>query len=223
MKKYRIAFIGFAHVHAPGFLQMFSLHSQVEMVACADLPPSSPSLSMEEGTRGYNIALASDRFGMKVYPDAEELFKNEKIDILVSCAENAKHSEVVRIAAKHGCHCVLEKPMAMSLAKAEDMARCMEEVGKMLVINWPTSWNPDLRSAEALIRKGVIGRVLKFRFMNSSSLGPFSYGQNMTDTEKAAEWWYRSEDGGGHSWTIAATAVCCPRGSLAIRPRAPMA
>jgi predicted dehydrogenase len=197
MKKYRAAFIGFAHVHAPGFLQMFSQHELVEMVACADLPSSAESLSMEQGTRKSNLALAMDGYDMKTYPNAEELFKNEKIDIVLSCAENAKHGEAVRIAAEHGCHCLLEKPMATDLAMAEDMARRMRAAGKMLVINWPTTWSPELRAAEALIRKGAIGRVLKFHYANGSSLGPFSYGQTMTDAEKAAEWWYRPQDGGG--------------------------
>lgn len=197
MKTYRAAFIGFAHVHAPGFLAMFSQHPQVELAACADLPPSVPSVSGEQGTRGANLALAGDAYGMKRYADAETLFSNEDIDIVISCAENAKHGEVVRMAAAHGCHCLLEKPMATNLQMAEDMVSRMRKAGKTLVINWPTTWDPSLRAAEALVRKGAVGRVLKFRYMNGASLGPFSYGQNLTDDEKAAEWWYRPEDGGG--------------------------
>lgn len=197
MKKYRAAFIGFAHVHAPGFLQMFSQHEQVDMVACADLPAAVDSISTEQGTRKSNLALAMDGFGMKAYPNAGELFKNEKIDIVLSCAENAKHGEAARIAAEHGCHCLLEKPMATDYPMALNMSRRMRVAGRLLVINWPTTWSPELRAAEAIIRKGAIGRVLKFRFANGSSLGPFSYGQTMTDAEKAAEWWYRPEDGGG--------------------------
>jgi predicted dehydrogenase len=176
---------------------MFSQHELVEMVACADLEASAESLSLEEGTRKSNLLLAMDGFGMKPYPNADALFKNEEIDIVLSCAENAKHGQAVRIAAEHGCHCLLEKPMATNYAMAVDMAERMRSAGKMLVINWPTTWSPELRAAEALIRKGAIGRVLKFHFANGSSLGPFSYGQTMTDAEKAAEWWYRPEDGGG--------------------------
>lgn len=197
MKKYKAVFIGFAHVHAPGFLQMFGNHELVELTACADLLSSAPSVSMEEGTRGNNLNLARDAFGMKGYPDAATLFKHEAADIVLSCAENARHGEVAQLAAAHGCHCVLEKPMATSLGMAREMVRVMSEAGKKLVINWPTSWAPELRLAEALIRAGAIGRVLKFRHMNGSSLGPFSYGQNLTEAEKAAEWWYREEDGGG--------------------------
>ena len=39
--------------------------------------------------------------------------------------------------------------------------------------------------------------MLKFHFSNSSSLGPFSYGQTMTGEQLAAEWWYQPEQGGG--------------------------
>jgi predicted dehydrogenase len=156
-----------------------------------------PSLSDAEGTRLSNLKLAQGRYRMKAYGSAEELFANESVDIVLSCAENSRHGEVARIAAEHGCHCVLEKPMATSLAMAGGMARLMRDAGRMLAINWPTTWSPELRAAEALVRGGAVGRVLKLRYMNGSSLGPFSYGQNLTDREKAAEWWYRCEDGGG--------------------------
>jgi predicted dehydrogenase len=197
LKKYRVAVIGFAHVHASGMMEAFAQDERVEMAACADLPPAVPSHSMAEGTRGYHLALASERYGMKVYPDAAGLFATERIDIILSCAENVRHGAVAELAAKHGCHLVFEKPMATDYIMAENMVRVMNEAGKKLVINWPTAWSGDLAKARELISQGVIGRVLKLHYSNSSSLGPFSYGQNMTGAEMAAEWWYQPAEGGG--------------------------
>ena len=87
--------------------------------------------------------------------------------------------------------------MATRYIDARKMARAMAQAGKKLVVNWPNAWSAELHLARSLIARGAIGRVLKFNYANSSSMGPFSYGQHMTGEEMAAEWWYQPEAGGG--------------------------
>ena len=45
--------------------------------------------------------------------------------------------------------------------------------------------------------EGVIGKVYRFQFRNPDSLGPFSYGQVMTDRQLGKEWWHQEAAGGG--------------------------
>lgn len=42
-----------------------------------------------------------------------------------------------------------------------------------------------------------MGKVYRFQFRNPDSLGPFSYGQVMTDRQLGKEWWHQEAAGGG--------------------------
>ena len=44
---------------------------------------------------------------------------------------------------------------------------------------------------------GIIGDLQRFTYTNAESMGPFSYGQSLTDEEKMHEWWYHRRYGGG--------------------------
>ena len=48
-------------------------------------------------------------------------------------------------------------------------------------------------------------------YRNSYSMGPHSWGQSLTDAEKAAEWWYRPEDRGGAYWDYCCYGACLSR------------
>ena len=48
----------------------------------------------------------------KSYDDYHEMLDQEKIDIVICCAENAQHPAVVEACAQHGVHVIIEKPMA---------------------------------------------------------------------------------------------------------------
>ena len=80
MQQYRVAVIGFAHVHAPGMMEAFARHPRAVLTACADLPPLTPSLSMETGTRGSNLQMARDHYGMRVYESAQALLETEPVN-----------------------------------------------------------------------------------------------------------------------------------------------
>ncbi len=197
MKKLKIAVVGLAHVHAPGMMEAFAQDARAELTACADLPAAMQPLSAGRGTRLSNVALARDHYGMAVYEDAERLLCDVKPDIILSCAENTRHLAVAELAARHGCHLVFEKPMATRYADARRMAALMEQVGRKLVINWPTAWGGVFQKARGVIAGGAIGTVLRLRWTNGSSFGPFSYGEGLTPEEMAAEWWYQPAQGGG--------------------------
>ena len=55
-------------------------------------------------------------------PPAEELYDAAKPQAIITCADNARAAEVVAEAAARGVHVMKEKPMAATLALAEQMA-----------------------------------------------------------------------------------------------------
>ena len=197
-KKYRIAAIGFAHVHMDSTLRLFAeCKDKIEFVAAADIKPKVPSESNEGGTRYTQLNKAIEHYGFKKYDDYEKLLDENQYDIALVCAENVFHPEVMEKILRKGIHVVVEKPLAMTMEGALRIERASRETGAKVITNWPTAWYPAVRKAKELVDSGEIGKLFKFYYRNQDSLGPFSYGQNMTDIEKGREWWYQADTGGG--------------------------
>jgi glucose-fructose oxidoreductase len=91
-----------------------------------------------------------------------------------------------------------EKPIAANLVDARRMARAAREAGVALMINWPITWSPAIRTAKRLLDEGVIGEVWEIKWRNGASMGPLTHADPQpSDEEKGAEWWHRAGTGGG--------------------------
>ena len=208
-KKYRIAAIGFAHVHMESTLNLFAAcGDRVEFIAAADLEPEVPSQSRQRGTRIEQLENAVKKYGFKEYDDFETLLEENEIDIALVCSENALHPVLLEKLLRKGIHVVVEKPLAATMEGALRIERASREKGAKVITNWPSAWYPAVRTAKRLIDSGAIGKVFKFNYRNSDSQGPFSYGQTMTDPEKGLEWWYQSGPGGGSMLDYCCYGAC---------------
>ncbi|MBE3069041.1 MAG: Gfo/Idh/MocA family oxidoreductase [Planctomycetes bacterium] len=206
-KTYRVGAIGFAHMHINNVLALFGKHPQVRLVACADTAAARPELRKGPYTREWNVEFALHEIGVpRAYADYREMLAKEKFDIIVCCAENARHPEVVEACATAGVHVCVEKPMAMSLEHGLRMARAARAAGTRLVVNWPMTWSGAARKAGQLIQAGAVGRVIevKWRGGHTGPLGPGAEHQGvaekakmLTGTQLGATWWHHAADGGG--------------------------
>lgn len=206
-KTYRTGIIGFAHMHVNSLSREFYHHPQIKLEACADTVPARPESRDAPYTRGWNLKLAREKLGIaQAYEDYRELLEREPLDIVICCAENARHAEVVEACAQKGVHVVVEKPMASSLSHGLRMIRASNDAGIILIVNWPTTWAPAIRTAKKVIDSGEIGRVLEVKW-RGGHLGPLGRGvthpgvdrgaEQMTGSELGATWWHQQETGGG--------------------------
>lgn len=220
-KTYRVGVIGFAHMHINELMRQFAALPNVEWVACADTRPARPELVEARSTRAWNRRYALETIGIpRAYDDYRDMLAGERCDIVLFCPENAQHGEVAEAIAAHGAHLLTEKPMAASLAEARRVARAAEAAGVALMINWPSTWLPAVRTARRLLAAGAIGRLWEVRW-RGGSLGPFSHGSTvlaadgtpveMTDEQKGATWWYQRQAGGGALLDYCCYGACLAR------------
>ncbi len=181
---------------------------QVELVACADTIPRVPSLTEVDGSRRANLRRALEMGSdPSAYEDYREMLDSEDLDIVIFCPEISRHAEVAEALAARRIHMITEKPMAGSLSDALQMVRAARNAGVVLMVNWPTTWDPWILKVKDLIDAGEIGDVWEFKWRNQPSLGPLAAGSRhpgdtvvsgaLTDSEKSAEWWYQADAGGG--------------------------
>jgi predicted dehydrogenase len=102
----------------------------------------------------------------------------------------------------------VEKPLAADMSGALRIARAARESGAKVITNWPSAWSAAVRTAKRLCDEGGIGRLFKFTYRNSDSLGALSYGQKITDAEKGREWWHQADVGGGSMLDYCCYGAC---------------
>jgi len=56
---------------------------------------------------------------VKQYTDYQEMVEKEKPELVAICTESGKHAEVALYCIGHGCNCIIEKPIALSIKDAD--------------------------------------------------------------------------------------------------------
>jgi predicted dehydrogenase len=158
----RLGVLGLTHDHVWGNLEELARLSGVRLVGAAD--PHRPLLRR-----------VREQFGCAVWPDAAALLRAKPLDAVLIFAENALHPELTMLAARHGLHALVEKPMAADLAGARRMLAAAGRAGTRLMINWPIAWWPQLQTAFAVIAAGKIGRVWQVKY-RAAHAGPRAVG-----------------------------------------------
>lgn len=220
-KEYRLGIIGFAHMHVNHVASVFAAHENARFVACADTTPLVPERQEDTYTRDWNLKHCVETLGIpQVYDDYRKMLQEENLDLVIVCAENAQHAAVVQACAAAGAHVVVEKPMAASLSDALAMARAVRDAGTTLVVNWPSTWSPAIRQAQASVAEGVIGRVLEitWRGGHTGPLGPGSGHEGVEDPAarlsgpvRGATWWHQTAAGGGAMLDYCCYGCCVSR------------
>ena len=87
------------------------------------------------------------------------MMTREDLDIISICTWPSSHAEITIEAVKLGVKGILcEKPMCLSLAKADAMIRACEENGVKLAIGHQHRFDPQNVLARELVKDEVIGK-----------------------------------------------------------------
>jgi len=124
------------------------------------------------------------RFGVpRVYEDAEELLRNEKLDFVDIITEIDAHAPFVKLAAKYKLPVICQKPMAPDLATAEEMVSACQKAGVPLFIHENWRWQTPVRALQQALEEGSIGTPFRAR-LNMISGFPVFANQPLLKTLK---------------------------------------
>jgi predicted dehydrogenase len=97
----------------------------------------------------------------EILPSVEAVWKGD-YDLAVVTTPNRFHHAHARAALEHGLHVVVDKPFSGTAAEAEDLVTLAASRGKVLVPFHNRRWDGDFRTAQRLVREGVLGDVHRF-------------------------------------------------------------
>ncbi len=130
--------------HIPNYLKC---GEKVELVAICDVVKENAEKTATE----FNIP--------NVFTDYEEMFNTVQLDAVSICTPNKFHYPVTLAALKAGCHVLCEKPPAMTVEEAVEMAETAAKYGKILTYGLHYRHAPEVEALKRFIDAGELGEI----------------------------------------------------------------
>ena len=101
------------------------------------------------------------RVGAQSYADYERMLREQKLDIVVVATPDPLHKAPVMASLRAGVRSIiLEKPMATTVAEAEDMQNLAEKLGARILVNFSNRGSAMDRATYYVIQQGLLGKVV---------------------------------------------------------------
>ncbi|MCI9064367.1 MAG: Gfo/Idh/MocA family oxidoreductase [Lachnospiraceae bacterium] len=114
------------------------------------------------------------RYGTKAFESMEALL--DEVEAVVIAVPSSLHKEVALLAAEHGVHALVEKPLATTCKEAEIIRKAYEEKGLKLAVGHIERFNPVFRELRKLVEPEDIFFIEVCRY------SPYSNSGRITDT-----------------------------------------
>ena len=116
-------------------------------------------------------------------PDLDRLLREhgDRLDAAFIITPHVLHHDQTIACMEAGLDVLLEKPMVMNAGEARSLIAARDRTGRLLVVAFPGSLSPQIRTASAMLRSGELGRVWNISatvWQNWGSLTAGTWRQN---------------------------------------------
>jgi len=138
-------------------------------------------------------ALASELAAGKAYSDAAVMIREQKPDIVHVLAPPQLHCQLSLMAMRQGCHVLVEKPMALTVADSQEMVNAANQQGVRLCVNHNMIFDDVVQKAMRLASGGAIGELVSVEasFLYDARRNPAL----LEDGAEYSHWVYRLNGG----------------------------
>lgn len=137
------------------------------------------------------------KYFSKPYNDLET-FLNGDFDAVYISSPNFLHYEHARNALLHGKHVLLEKPMTLETAHAEDLVKLSEERKLSLAVGFHMRFHPAVNEIKRMVDNDELGDI-------TYVAGMWAHYSSRAYDDPDSRWWKEDEKVGGGS--VMATGV----------------
>lgn len=123
-----------------------------------------------------------ERWG-QVFPDArvssdlDELLADPDLDAVVIATPVPTHATLAVKVLEAGKHCFVEKPLAQSVAEAEQAVAAARDAGRVLMVGHLLEYHPGLETLKAIADSGELGDI-HYIYGNRLNLGKLRAEEN---------------------------------------------
>lgn len=125
--------------------------------------------AIAETTNGRLVAVSSrneanarkltEKYGVPWDRDYRDLVKRPEVHIVCVCTPSGAHAEPAVAAAKAGKHVVVEKPIEVTLSRADRIIEACDRAGVKLCAIFPSRFSEAAQTLKAAIDKGRFGNL----------------------------------------------------------------
>ncbi|MGV8930050.1 MAG: oxidoreductase [Brevundimonas sp.] len=128
----------------------------------APLIDACPGLALHTVVTRQAGALAEAWPGARPVPSLDEALSDPAVGLVVLATPNALHAPQAKVALEAGRAVVIDKPFALSLAEAREVADLARDRGLLLSVFHNRRWDADFLALQAVIAAGRFGTVRTF-------------------------------------------------------------
>lgn len=127
------------------------------------------AVSDPDSEAGEKVA---SRYKSDYYGDHHDMLANEKLDLVSVAVPTKLHHAVAVDVVKQGLHLLLEKPIADTVARAEDILKRSADKGIKLMVGHVERFNPAVVELKRRLDAGELGKIFQ---IHGRRLGPFPH------------------------------------------------
>jgi predicted dehydrogenase len=159
-KRVTLAFVGCAHIHTPGFVNLLKGRKDVKVKCVWD----------HDAARADKRAKELDA---KVAGNADDILSDPEVAGVVICSETNRHHDLVLAAVKARKHMFVEKPLGITGKESVAMAEAIERANLIFTTGYFMRTEPPHLFLKDEIAKGNFGKITRIRGSNchNGSLG----------------------------------------------------
>jgi UDP-N-acetylglucosamine 3-dehydrogenase len=125
-------------------------------------------LGVSDRDAGVAGAVAA-RYGVRAYGSYQEMLDREKPQAVTVAVPTSAHFPVAKYALEHGCHVLVEKPIAGTLEEAEQLVAVAGDRA-ILMVGHIERFNPAVTELKQRLTAGELGRIFQIQ---ARRWGPF--------------------------------------------------
>ena len=110
-----------------------------------------------------------EKYGVKWYTEIDKLLEDPKISVVNICTPPSSHAEVAQRVAESGKHVLVEKPIEVSLEKANKMIEVCQRKGVKLGCVLQYRFRESTKLLDAALSENQFGKLFLASFQDRSS------------------------------------------------------
>lgn len=171
MSPLRVGILGCGGIAARHAAAIVTLSGTLSLVACA-------------GRNEAKVRAFAEKLGATSYVDFRRMLSTERLDLLIVAIPPYAHQGEVEAAARAGVHLLVEKPLALTMGRAESMVNAAREAGVAAACGFMYRFGDAVKRWDEAATAGETGRIGMF-------IGQFH------SNALHADWWRERSRSGG--------------------------